>query len=166
MIAIGDPRKTPPALDSQRDREARHRAAYVAQEFGGRNSSGPMLDFSKASAPAAKLSGTGSLLDLYGDAPAESRKAEIARRMDVLSPEVAALPQKHARLSIDHLEALNVLQRQARSGAPVPVIRGDIARAIKASPERAETIIADLASCGLIQRHATAGTVPYFTVRL
>lgn len=151
------------AVDTIETKAARRAAEAASKPIFASNL---QIDFSKPGAPAAKLSGTGSFLDLYGDAPAESRKAEIARRMDVLSPEVAALPQKHAGLSIAHLEAMNVLQRQARSGAPVPVIRGDIARAIKASPELAETIIADLASCGLIQRHATAGTVPYFTVRL
>jgi hypothetical protein len=160
-----DIRSLPRPTNSPVDYEARHRAAKAQDLF---RENPHRIDFAKANGPAAKIA-TGSVMDLYADAPGEAgQRAEIARRMDALPIEVAALPKKHAGLALDHLEALAAIRRsyELRGEQPVPVIRGDLARAINVTAERAEAIIRDLEARTLIERHATAGTVPHFRMNL
>jgi hypothetical protein len=160
-----------PAKDTPEAREARKKAAEARTLFGGPASDyGSGLDFTKATGPA-KTSGMGmSTLDIYAPVQRadEAKRAETEAQMEKLPASIAALPKKHPGLALDALEALASIQRSyaVRGEQPVPVHRGDLARNIGVSVERAEAIINDLQARNLIQRHATAGTVPHFRVKV
>jgi hypothetical protein len=129
------------------------------------------LNFNAPDTAVAKSSGmNGSALDFYAPVTRaeDAKREEIARRMDALPVHIAALPNTHAGLAVDALEALAIIERsvKAMGHQPVAVTRGDLARAIKSTPERAEAIITDLERRSLINRKATAGSLDYFTVRL
>lgn len=172
MIPYGDPRKTPAASgNTERAEIARRNAAEATKLFGGSaRVKGLGLNFRAPDTAQAKTSGMVSTMDLYAPVvrAEDAKREEIAHRMDALPSHIAALPRKEPGLGVDALEALAVIERSSKAmgGQPVSVIRGDIARAIKSTPERAEAIIADLERRSLLRRQATAGTVDYFTVCL
>lgn len=168
MINYGDPRKTNVVENPERSVVRSRRAAAATKWLGGSSRANCPLDFSAVSPASVKTSGLASTLDLYAPAvrAEEAQRQEIARRMDALPPHLAALPKKEPDIAVDTLEALAVIEARSKAvgGQPVAVQRGDLARAIKASPERAEAIISDLTRRGLIRRQPTAGTIDYFVL--
>ncbi|MXQ13982.1 hypothetical protein [Microvirga makkahensis] len=153
------------------DREAARRAEEASKLFGGSaRVKGLGLNFRAPDTAQAKTSGMASTMDLYAPVirAEDAKREEIARRMDALPSHIAALPQKEPGLGVDALEALAVIERSSKAmgGQSVAVTRGDIARAIKCAPERAETIISDLERRKLLRRQVTAGVLDYFTVQL
>lgn len=160
-----------PAPARPADREAVRRAEEASKLFGGSaRVKGLGLNFRAPDTAQAKTSGMASTMDLYAPVirAEDAKREEIARRMDALPSHIAALPQKEPGLGVDALEALAVIERGSRAmgGQPVSITRGDLARAIKSTPERAEAIISDLERRKLLRRQATAGCLDYFTVQL
>ncbi|WP_029031017.1 hypothetical protein [Salinarimonas rosea] len=154
-----------PAQDTPKDREMRQRAAEATKLFGGSaRVSGRGLDFSQPSAGTVRPSGMASTLDLYGEVVphAAAQRAEAERRLDAIPADIRELSRRG--LDLSDLEAVVVLRRDYRAGGeqPIPVQRGALGRAIGVSADRAEAIIDRLTQAGVLRRHATAGTVPYF----
>lgn len=160
MIPYGDPRKSPPALDSQCDQEARRRAAEAAHEVGTRNSRGPLIDFAKPGLPASKSSGMGgSALDLY----APSLRADMvmrdhrAAKMDRLPVKVQRLAQEQGITDLDFLTVIGaVVAKNAVMGADakVQLFASDLGRAIGITSQKADALLDDAARRGWIERFA------------
>lgn len=148
MIPYGDIRKTAPVLDT-----TRQRTVSPANAFADRNQR-PLLDFDTKSGPSAQSSNmNGSALDLY--VPSwKSEQAQMdanASRAEKLMPAVRALAQSHG-LDIEALEVLNIVARNcAILGGEAQVWPSDAGRSVGVSTQRAEAIIADAVSRGLLE---------------
>ena len=158
MIPFGDPRKSPPAVDTHDHREERHRAAGAAEAFGSRNARGPMIDFSKSGPAAAPSSGMGgSALDIY--APpfrAEMvQRDERAAKMDRLPVKVQRLAQEQGITDLDLLTVIGaVVAKNAVMGADakVQLFASDLGRAISITSQKADALLAEAAQRGFIER--------------
>jgi len=158
VIPFGDPRKSPPAVDTADHREERRRAAGAAEAFGSRNARAPMVDFSKSGPAAAPSSGMGgSLWDAY----TPSFRAEMVQR-DERAAKMDRLPAKVQRLAselgITDVELLTVIgavvAKNAVMGADakVQLFASDLGRAIGVTSQKAEALLADAAQRGFIER--------------
>ncbi|WID98149.1 hypothetical protein QO058_07875 [Bosea vestrisii] len=155
MIPYGDVRKSAPVSDTQHTRDERRRAAAAATAFGNRNHSGPLMDFSAKTAPAAPSSGMGVS---FADAYAPSWKAEQAEK-DARAARLDALPQVVQKLATEAgvtdlpmLEAVAIIHRASKAmNGPAQVFESDIGRSLGITTQRAEELTRKAAQLGFIE---------------
>lgn len=169
MIQIGDPRRVSLAQIEQYERDSPKAKATKNFLGGSAREAGDALNFNTTSTRRVKSSGMASTMGLYAPTVRDEDAARdnIARRKSALPTHIAELSTK-AGLGIDALEVLSLVEQQSKAmgGKPVPVQRGDIARATNTTPDRAEAIIDDLARRNLLRRQVSTGTIAYYTVSL
>lgn len=158
MIPYGDPRKSPPARDTDQHREERRRGANAAQAFGSRHTRGPLIDFGTSGPAAAPSSGMGgSIMDAY----APSFRAEMlerderAAKMDRLPVKVQRLAQEQGITDLDLLTVVGaVVAKSAVMGAEakVQLFGSDLGRAMGVTSDQAEALLNEAARRGFIER--------------
>lgn len=171
MITIGDPRRHDiSAAQRERFETARKGAAAGTKLFGGTaDETGTRLDFNTPSTRRVKSSGMASTMDLYAPTVRDEDAArdDLARRKSALPAHIADLSTKFG-LAVDALEVLSLVEQRSKAmgGSPVPVQRGEVARAVGTTPDRAEEIIGTLERRNFIRRQAISGTIAYYTASL
>jgi hypothetical protein len=139
---------------SETDRATRQRTMTPANAFEDRNQRSG-LDFNSKAGAASQSSGTGglSMLDLYAPAwkSEQAQKDANATRAEKLLPSVRHLAQSHG-LDIDALEVINIVVRNAKiMGGEAVIFASDAARAVGIDTRKAEAVISDAVSRGLLE---------------
>jgi hypothetical protein len=165
MIDLSNPRHS--ANQSRRATRAEDQGLWRAKRMAQRLPPVPSgavpafasgRDLNLRSEDERRLDGT-----LARRSPEEAHQADIARRLDRLSPEVQA-SAPDLNLNLLALEALDVIWRAQRAAGdqPVPMPRITIAEALGVDPAYAEKLIAGLVAKGaLTQVHSLGQRVRF-----
>lgn len=146
--------------DTSRDREARRRAAAAVNLFGGpAGQNGVGLNFNAMGAPAPSSDMGVSFADAYAP-PWKAEQAEKdarAARLDKLPVAVAKLATEQGVTDIQLLEIVAIVERGNKiMNGPVQAHRGDIARAIGVTADKAEALMTEAARRGFIEPRANS----------